>query len=265
MSTYEFVEYEAAGGIATATLRRPEKLNAFHDGMLRELGEIVAEVRARDDIRVLMLTGAGRAFCAGADFGWFDVEALGREPTARFRALAAASHGLFDQIEALEKPVIAAINGLCVGGGLELALSCDIRIAAEDARFGLPELNAGIIPGSGGCSRLVRLVGAARAKELVFTGDLIGAAEARAMGLVNRMVPPAQLLEEARRFAQKLLAKAPQALGMAKLLINNAENVDGATARLLDRLGQSILLLTADAAEGARAFRAKRPPHFTGR
>ena len=265
MPGYEFVAYEASGGIATATLRRPEKLNAFHEGMLRELRALLGEVVGRDDLRVLILTGAGRAFCAGADFAWFDVEGLGREPTARFRAMAAATHGLFDQIEALEKPVIAAINGLCVGGGLELALACDLRVAAEDAALGLPEVNAGIIPGSGGCSRLVRLIGSARAKELIFTGDLIAAAEAQGMGLVNRVVPAADLVPAARRLGEKLLAKAPQALGMAKLLINNAENVDSATGRVLDRLGQSVLLPTADAAEGARAFRAKRPPAFTGR
>jgi enoyl-CoA hydratase len=233
--------------------------------MLRDLGTILADAAGRDEIRVLILTGEGRAFCVGADFGWFDVQALGREPTARFRAMAAATHGVFDQIEALEKPVIAAINGLCVGGGLELALSCDLRIAAEDARFGLPELHAGIVPGSGGCSRLVALVGKAAAKELVFTGDLIGANDARALGLVNRVVPAADLLAEAHRLAEKLLAKAPQALGIAKLLINTAGNVDDATARTLERLGQSVLLPTADAAEGACAFRAKRPPTFTGR
>ncbi len=265
MSRYEFVGYEVTGGIATATLRRPEKLNAFHEGMLHELRDILGDAAGRDEIRVLILTGAGRAFCVGADFGWFDVETLGREPTPRFRAMAAETHATFDQMEALEKPVIAAINGLCVGGGLELALSCDIRIAAADARFALPEARAGIIPGSGGCSRLVRLIGAARAKELVFSGDMISVEDAQAMGLVNRTVPAADLLAEARRFAEKLLTVAPQALGVAKLLINQADHVDAATARVLDRLGQSLLLPTADAAEGARAFRAKRPPHFTGR
>jgi enoyl-CoA hydratase/carnithine racemase len=265
MSPYEFVGFQAAGGVATATLRRPEKLNAFHGGMLGELRRLLEEAARRDEIRVLILTGAGRAFCVGADLGWFDVEALGREPTARFRAMAAVTHGVFDQIEALEKPVIAAINGLCVGGGLEMALACDIRIAAEDARFSLPEVNAGIIPGSGGCSRLVRLVGAARAKELVFTGEPVSAAEAQAMGLVNRTVPAADLTAEARRFAEGLLAKAPQALGIAKLLINGAAHAAGGADRTLERLGQSILLPTADAAEGARAFRARRPPTFTGR
>ncbi|HEY7676626.1 MAG TPA: enoyl-CoA hydratase/isomerase family protein [Candidatus Methylomirabilis sp.] len=265
MPPYEFVAFEASGGIATATLRRPEKLNAFHEGMLRELRHVLEEAAARHEIRILILTGAGRAFCAGADFGWFDVETLGREPTARFRAMAAATHAVLDGIEALEKPVIAAINGLCVGGGLEMALACDIRIAAEDARLSLPEVNAGIIPGSGGCSRLVRLLGAARAKELVFTGEPVSAAEARAMGLVNRTVPAADLMAESRRFAEGLLGKAPQALGIAKLLINSAAQAAGGADRMLERLGQSILLPTADAAEGARAFRARRPPTFTGR
>jgi enoyl-CoA hydratase/carnithine racemase len=265
MPSQEFVGYEVTGGIGTATLRRPEKLNAFHDGMLRELGDVLADVAGREEVRALILTGAGRAFCVGADLAWFNVEALGREPTPRFRAMAAATHEIFDRMEALEKPVIAALNGLCVGGGLEMALSCDIRLAADDARFGLPEVNAGIIPGSGGCSRLVRLIGAPRAKELVFTGDMISADEARAVGLVNRVVPAADLQAEARRFAEKLLSKAPQALAVAKLLINQAGHVDAATARVLDRLGQSLLLPTADAAEGARAFRAKRPPTFTGR
>ena len=265
MSVYRCVGYDVSGGFGTATLRRPEKLNAFNDEMLRELREVLEDVARRDDVRVLILTGEGRAFCVGADLNWFDVEAVGSEPTPRFRAAAAGTHGVFDQMETLEKPVIAAINGLCVGGGLEMALSCDIRLAAADARFGLPELNAGIIPGSGGCSRIVRLIGPARTKELVFTGDLIPASEAHVMGLVNRVVPAADLLAAARGLAEKFLAKAPQALGIAKLLINHAASVDDATARTLDRLGQSILLPTADAAEGARAFRAKRPPTFTGR
>ena len=167
--------------------------------------------------------------------------------------------------EDLEKPVLAAINGLCVGGGLELALSCDLRIASEEARFGFPEVNAGIIPASGGCSRLARLVGVGQAKEMVLTGELIPAAEAKQAGLINAVVPAAELMTKTMDYAEKILLRGPLAVGMAKQIINTALSVDAATGRALERLGQSILLQTADAAEGFRAFREKRRPKFTGK
>jgi len=168
-------------------------------------------------------------------------------------------------LEELEKPVLAAINGVCVGGGLEFAISCDFRVAVEEARLGFPEVNAGIIPGSGGCSRLARLVGVGVAKELILTGELISAAEAKQVGLIHAVVPAGQMPAKIKEYGEKIGRRAPLAVGMAKQMINTALSVDAATGRALERLGQSILLQTEDVQEGFRAFREKRPPKFSGK
>jgi enoyl-CoA hydratase/carnithine racemase len=247
--------------IATVTFRNPDKLNAWDGQMLEELKAHVDEIATRDDVRVVVFTGEGRAFSVGADLNWFTPD----PQTHRFRVQALYAHNLFDAIEELEKPVVAAINGLCVGGGLEFALSCDLRVAVEDARFGFPEVNAGIIPGSGGCSRLARLVGVGNAKELVLTGELIPASEAKDIGLINAVVSADQLIAKINDIAGKILKRGPLAVGLAKQIINAALNVDAATGRTLERLGQSILLKTEDAEEGFKAFREKRPARFSGR
>jgi len=161
--------------------------------------------------------------------------------------------------------VIAAINVTCVGGGLELALTCDLRLAARSARFGLPENNLGLIPGIGGCSRLVKLVGFGRAKELVLTGEIISAEEACRYGLVSRVVEDEALMAEARGLAERLRAKAPQALGIAKRVLQNCVSADLQTSRTLESFGQSILIKTTDHREGVNAFREKRRPRFEGR
>ena len=254
--------YETTDGVATITMNRPEKLNAFNETMLQEMTRVLDEVYAREEIRVLVITGAGRAFSPGADFEWFEM--------AKFAPLMRVTprrvtHRFFDELEYLEKPVIAAINGTCAGGGLELALSCDLRIAADSARFGLPEVNAGIMPGSGGCSRLIEVVGLGRAKELAMLGELISAQRAEAVGLVNMMVPAQELTARVREVAATLIRKAPLAVGMVKHIINTARGVDPSTGRILERLGGSILVNTEDAREGARAFKEKRPPRWTGR
>ena len=259
--TMEKIALGVADGIATITFRNPSKLNAWDGQMLEELKTAVGDVAGREDARVLVFTGEGRAFSVGADMNWFTPE----PQTHRFRLQARSAHDFFDAIEDLEKPVLAAINGICVGGGLELALSCDLRVAAEGAQFGFPEVNAGIIPGSGGCSRLARLVGVGVAKELILTGEMISAAEAKAMGLVNAVVPTDQLMAKTREYAEKIMRRGPLAVGMAKQVINTALNVDAATGRALERLAQSILLKTEDAEEGFRAFREKRPPKFRGK
>ncbi len=174
-------------------------------------------------------------------------------------------HNVFDEIEAMEVPVIAAINGVAAGGGLELALSCDFRFAAQTAKMGFPENNVGLIPGSGGCSRLVRQVGLSGAKRLVMTGEMVLADHALKIGLVDEVLAPEQLMERALAFARQLAAKAPQALGVAKVVLNNCARVDPDTARNFERLGQSILKKTEDHLEGARAFVEKRSAQFTGR
>jgi enoyl-CoA hydratase len=174
-------------------------------------------------------------------------------------------HNVFDEIEAIEVPVIAAINGVAAGGGLELALSCDFRFAAETAKLGFPENNVGLIPGSGGCSRLVKLVGLSRAKRLVMSGEMILAPRALQIGLVDEVFAADALMVKTREFAKTLAAKAPLALGLAKLVLNACVNVDPDTGRQLERLGQSILKKTEDHEEGAKAFVEKRKPKFKGR
>lgn len=259
---YETILYDVQDSVATITMNRPEKLNAFNGTMLEEMSRVLDEVYERADIRVLVITGAGRAFSPGADFGWFDM--------AKFAPLMRVTprrvtHRFFDELEYLEKPVIAAINGTCAGGGLELALSCDLRIAADSARFGLPEVNAGIMPGSGGCCRLIEVVGVGRAKELAMTGELISAQKAEAINLVNAVVPAQELMPKVREMAATLIKKAPLAVGMVKHIINTARGVDPTTGRILERLGGSVLVNTEDAREGVRAFKEKRPPRWTGR
>ena len=261
-TTYEFLKLERDGGIAVLTLARPDNLNAWNQKMRDELRDAVASLVGDDGLRVLVITGAGRAFSAGEDVrGMKNLAEIG---TRGFRRVVRGIHNVFDEIEAMEVPVIAAINGVAAGGGLELALSCDFRFASASAKMGFPENNVGLIPGSGGCSRLVKLVGLAKAKRLVMTGEIIPAARALEFGLVDEVHAADQLLERTMEFARVLASKAPQALGIAKVVLNNCMNVDSDTARNFERLGQSILKKTDDHAEGARAFVEKRSAKFTG-
>lgn len=231
--------------------------------MRDEMAAAVHELVADDTLRVLIITGAGRGFSAGEDVR--GMEGLADLSTRGFRRVVRAIHNVFDEIEAMEVPVIAAINGVAAGGGLELALSCDFRLAADTAKLGFPENNVGLIPGSGGCSRLVKLVGLAHAKRLVMTGEMISAQRALECGLVEEVVPADGLMARTTELAQRLAAKAPLALGLAKVVLNACLNVDPDTGRNLERLGQSILKKTDDHLEGARAFVEKRRPKFKGR
>ncbi len=260
---FEFLKLEKQAGMATLTLNRPDTLNAWNQKMRDELREAVRQLVFDDELRVLVITGEGRAFSAGEDVR--GMQGLTDIGTRGFRRIARDIHNVFDEIEAIEVPVIAAINGVAAGGGLELALSCDFRFAADTAKLGFPENNVGLIPGSGGCSRLVKLVGIARAKRLVMSGQMIPAAKALEMGLVDEVHPPEVLLVEAQELASQLAAKAPMALGLAKIVLNACANVDPDTGRHLERLGQSILKKTEDHAEGAKAFVEKRKPDFKGR
>ncbi len=259
MTTFETLDYTVEKGIARVTLSRPDVLNAINETMRRELAALPPLLEA-PEVRVVVFTGAGRAFCAGGDVSLFEQEWR----TPDFRAHSRTLTDTFDFLERLEKPVIAAINGVATGAGLQLALSCDLRFMAASARVGFRENFLGLIPGVGGITRLLRLVGPAVAKELIFFADLIGAEEALARGLVNRVYPDDHLLDETLAFAERLTRRAPQALGLAKLLINEAQNVDLHTGRTLEALAQSILLTTKDHKEGVRAFREKRKPKFTG-
>ena len=261
--SFEFLKLENHEGVATLTLNRPTTLNSWNQKMRDELREAVRGLVADDALRVLVITGEGRAFSAGEDVrGMQGLTELG---TRGFRRVARDIHNVFDEIEAIEVPVIAAINGVAAGGGLELALSCDFRFAADTAKLGFPENNVGLIPGSGGCSRLVKLVGLSRAKRLVMTGEMLPAARALEMGVVDEVFSLNELMGKTFEFAKALAAKAPLALGLAKLVLNASANVDPDTGRHLERLGQSILKRTEDHAEGARAFAEKRKPKFKGK
>jgi enoyl-CoA hydratase/carnithine racemase len=263
MSIYEFIKLDRHDSVAVMTLDRPDSLNSWNAKMRGEMKAAVEGLACDDDLRVLVITGSGRGFSAGEDVrGMEDLAAIS---TRGFRRVVRAFHNIFDELEAMEVPVIAAINGVAAGGGLELALSCDFRIAADTARMGFPENKVGLIPGSGGCSRLVKLVGPARAKRLVMTGKIVTAAEAFALGLVEEVVPAADLMPRVMEFADELAAKAPQATGLAKLVINNCLEVDLGTGRNFERLGQSVLKRTQDHKEGAQAFIEKRAAKFTGR
>ena len=261
--SYEFLKLDQHGPISVLTLNRPDVMNAWNAKMRGELRDAVRALVEDDELRVAIVTGTGRAFSAGEDVrGMGDLTAVGPRG---FRRRVRMIHNVFDDIEQMEVPVIAALNGVAAGGGLELALSCDFRFAADTARMGLPENNVGLIPGSGGISRLVKLVGPAKAKRLVMTGEIIPAARALDIGLIDEVVPADQLMTRAMEFATQLAAKAPLALGTAKLVINQCVNVDIETGRNFERISQSVLKLTADHKEGQTAFVEKRKPDFKGR
>jgi len=251
-----------AGPVTVVTLNRPEKLNSWNAGMRARLREVIEGCARDPELRVLILTGAGRAFSAGEDVS--EMAELTRMGTRAFRVEARTIQDVFDLVEGIEVPVIAAFDGVAAGGGLELALSCDFRVIGEKARLVMPEARVGLIPGSGGCSRLVRHVGLGRAKELVMLGATIPAARALELGLATEVVADGNALNAARALAERLLAMAPLALGMAKLVLNTCTDVDSETGRRLERLAQSVLKVTDDHREGAAAFAEKRPPRWAG-
>ncbi len=252
---------EPEPGIWVLRLNRPETMNAWHQEMRLELVRAANEL-ATSDARVAILCGDERAFSAGEDVR--GMEGLANASTRRFRAIARQIHSAFDVIESTEAPVIAAIEGVAAGGGLELALSCDFRVVGRNARLGLPEGTVGLIPGSGGCSRLTKIVGPARAKQIVMLEGMMKAERADALGLVTRLVDAGSAYAEALAMARTLAARAPLALGMAKLVINTCADVDLETGRRLERVGQSVLKKTTDHLEGAKAFVEKRKPKWTG-
>lgn len=250
-------------GVATLTLNRPEAMNAITQRMKDELGAALDAVTTDEDVRVLVVTGAGdKAFCAGADVK----ERAASEPApAEFFFRQQATHRLFSRLEQFPKPVIAALNGVAFGGGAEIALCADLRVAAEHARFGLTEVSLGVIPAGGGTQRLARLVGPARAKELLFTAARLTAAEAMSLGLVNRVVPASQLGEEVRSLARTLSRMPPLALRFAKQAVDKGLQADLQTALDFELYAAAILFDTEDRREGMRAFIEKRAPQFKGR
>jgi len=259
--TYETIRYEVDDGVAVVTLNRPDVLNAMNDVMRRELTRCFEDLVTDEQIRVVIVTGAGdRAFSAGADVREF-VEPL---VPVRFREQRRRLE--FRQVmDRCPQPLIAAINGYALGGGLELALACDIRVAAADARLGLTETALGIIPGGGGTQRLPRLVGRGKALELILTGARIDAAEALRIGLVERVVPAGEALAAATGLARGLAARAPLALRYAKEAVVKGLELPLADGLRLENDLSTLLRTTEDRVEGARAFLEKRPPRWTGR
>jgi enoyl-CoA hydratase len=258
---FQTLDVQIGDGIATITLNRPKALNALNQAMIEEMGRAVEQVRDDPAVRVVVITGAGdKAFAAGADITEFkEMSAVdGWMLTQRLQRL-------YLEIERLPKPVIAAVNGFALGGGCELMLACDIVYASDRARIGQPEVNLGIIPGAGGTQRLARLIGKQRAKEIVFTGDMIGAQDAWNLGLLNRVVPADQLIPEVRKLAEKLAGKGAVALKAAKEAIE--EGYDAGLQGGLANEGKLFGLCfgTEDKVEGINAFLEKRPPQFKGK
>jgi enoyl-CoA hydratase/carnithine racemase len=257
--SYQTLAVEITDRLAVVTINRPEARNALSRQVLADLRAALAALGADDQVGVVAVTGAGeKAFVAGADIAQLRGYTL-------HTGLDAEMQRLFDEIEAFDKPTVAAVNGFALGGGCELAMACDIRIAAEDARFGLPETNLAVLPGAGGTQRLVRLIGTGRAIELILTGRFLDAVEAHAIGLVTSVVPGQQLLDEVRATADQILAKGPLAVRLAKLVIRAGMDADQRTGLVVERLAQALLYTTEDKREGATAFLDKRPPAFQGR
>lgn len=256
--SYQNLRYEKEDGIGIVTINRPEVLNALNMAVHTELYELFGEIEEDPEIRVVILTGSGeKAFVAGADIA--EMAPLNAVGVSRFAAIARKSA---DRIYSLSKPVIAAVNGYALGGGCELAIACDLRLASEKARFGQLEINVGIIPGTGGTQRLPRLVGIARAKELVYTGDMIDARRAYEIGLVNKVVPPDQLMTEAKELAKKLISKSGRILSLAKTAINSGMNTDLATGLDIEAQCLALCFETEDQKEGMKAFLEKRKAEF---
>ena len=242
------------GAQATLTFNRPDVRNALDLETVRECHDALIRLAADERVGVLIFTGAGdKAFVSGADIR--DLRERRRD-----EALAAINQSLFAAIDRFPRPTIAAINGVALGGGCELALACDIRVASENARFGQPELALGIIPAAGGTQRLPRVVGLGRAKHLILTGEIIDAREAHAIGLVTAIVPPDQLMARARDIAERILRQGPLAARLAKLALNASARVDLDSGLLIETLAQAVCFESEDKLEGTTAFLEKRKP-----
>jgi len=257
---YETITLTIADRIATVTVNRPDKLNALNDQVIAELGQAIDSARANPDVGGVILTGAGRAFIAGAD-----IAELAQCGAMEAKALSQRGQEIFRRFETSPKPTIAAVNGFALGGGLELAMCCHLRLASEFGKFGQPEVKLGILPGYGGTQRLPRLVGRGRALQLLLTGEMIDAQEAYRIGLVNRVYPAAELIPAATAMLQTILGNGPLALAHCIEAVNSGYDLPLADALTLESTAFGLLAGTADMHEGTKAFLDKRAANFTGR
>jgi enoyl-CoA hydratase len=257
---FQFLQVDVADRIATITVNRPDKLNALNDETMVELGRAIDQVRQDRSVAGAVVTGAGRSFVAGAD-----ISELRSKTGPQIYALARAGQDVFRRFETSPKPVIAAVNGFALGGGCELAMACHVRIAAESAKFGQPEVKLGITPGYGGTQRLTRLVGRGRALQLLLTGEMIDAGEAFRIGLVNRVVPTGeQAVEAARAMLGQMLANGPLALAQCIEVVTRGADISMEEALALEASAFAMLAATEDMREGTSAFLEKRAPAFRG-
>ncbi|MDO3678948.1 enoyl-CoA hydratase/isomerase family protein [Paenibacillus ehimensis] len=260
MRSYTYLQVAEQDRVFTVTIRREEKLNAMNREMMAELTDCFGWLHRQDQARAVILTGTGKAFMAGADIEGYNGFDMGQ-----FFAFQDQGREMYRSIESCGKPVIAAVNGYALGGGFELALACDLIVASEKAKFGLPEVKLGLVPGGGGIQKIARAIGPYAAKELTMTGQFVTAAEGRIMQFVHQVTEPEALLETALKLAQDIAAQAPLAVQALKKLINEGRDASLETAQAYDRAYLASLFHSEDAKEGIAAFVAKRPPQFRGR
>ena len=259
--TYRNVLFEKEDSIGLLTINRPQVLNALNRETMTEISQVVGKTATDPEVAVLIITGAGeKSFVAGAD-----ISEMRTLSALEGRAWSKFSQATFNAIENLPQPVIAAVNGYALGGGCELAMSCDIRIASDKAKFGQPEVLLGVVAAFAGTQRLPRLVGKGRAKELLFTGDQIDAAEACRIGLVNKVVPAGELLTAAKELAAKIISRGPVAVQLCKAAVNEGLDMDLESAQAYEAEVFGLCFATADQKEGMNAFVEKRPAKFTGK
>ena len=257
---FKTISITQEGAIGILTLNRPEAMNALNDELIREMNQAIDLIAQEDKIRVLIITGGDKVFAAGGD-----IKAMLKCGPWEAKKYVSPIHKVFNQITELPKPTIAAISGFALGGGVELALTCDFRIAAENSKFGFPEINLGIFPAAGGSQRLPRLIGMSKANELMFTGDTIDAAAALSIGLVNEVVPNEALMERAMKLAGKLAAKPPLTIKNLKESMHNVYNMDLNMGLNMELEKLCSLFVTEDQKEGMTAFMEKRKPDFKGK
>jgi enoyl-CoA hydratase len=261
VTTYNNVLYQTDNGIGMITLNRPKALNALNSELLTELNGLLDEIAQDDSVKVVIITGSGdKAFVAGAD-----IAEMQNISPLEGRAFGKFGQAIFNKLENIPQPVIAAVNGFALGGGCELAMACDIRIASDKAKFGQPEVGLGIVPGFGGTQRLPRLIGKGRAKELLYTADMINAEEAYRIGLVNRIVAADELLSTAKELAEKIMARAQAAVRLCKAAVNTGMDTDLESGIAYEAEVFGLCFATADQKEGMSAFIGKRKPNFSNK